>query len=76
MVGVVLSQLKPSEFSILSCEKGLGLRPRTFCIAKNGELLGPYPIRNQTEVNVRSVNSVLKDNPVNTKKLYDITMLD
>ena len=33
MVGCVLSQLKPSEFYILSCE------------AKNLELLGLYPIR-------------------------------
>ena len=30
MVGCVLSQLKPSEFYILSCEKGLGLRPWPF----------------------------------------------
>ena len=30
MVGCVLSQLKPSGFSILRCEKGLGPRPRTF----------------------------------------------
>ena len=30
--------------AILSCEKGLGLRPRTFFTAKNGELLGLYPI--------------------------------
>ena len=30
MVGCVLSQLKPSELSILSCEKGLGLRPGPF----------------------------------------------
>ena len=30
MVGCVLSQLKPSEFYILSFEKGLGLRPRPF----------------------------------------------
>ena len=45
MVGCVLSQLKPSGFSILSCEKGLGLRPRTFFTANNGELLGLHPIR-------------------------------
>ena len=45
MVGCVLSQLKPSEFSILSCVKGLGLRPGTFFTAKNGELLGLYHIR-------------------------------
>ena len=44
MVGCVLSQLKPSEFSILSCEKGLGLRPRSFFTAKNGELLELYLI--------------------------------
>ena len=30
MVGYVLSQLKPSEVYILSCGKGLGLRPRPF----------------------------------------------
>ena len=47
MAGCVLSQLKPSGFSILSCEKGLGLRPRTFFTANNGELLGFYPIRKQ-----------------------------
>ena len=41
-----LSQLMPSGFSILSCEKGLRLRPRTFFTAKNGELLGLYPIHN------------------------------
>ena len=28
MVGCVLSQLKPSGISILTCEKGLGFRPR------------------------------------------------
>ena len=33
MVGCVISQLKPSELYILSCENGLGL-------------LGLYPIRN------------------------------
>ena len=45
MMGCVLSQLKPSEFSILTCEKVIGLRPRTFFTDKNGELLGLYPIR-------------------------------
>ena len=30
MVGCVLSQVKPSELYILSCEKGRGLRPRPF----------------------------------------------
>ena len=30
MVGCVLSQLKPSELYILSCEKGRGRRPRPF----------------------------------------------
>ena len=30
MVGCVLSQLKPSELYILSCRKGLCLRPRPF----------------------------------------------
>ena len=45
MVGCVLSQSKPSEFSTLTCEKVIGLRPRTFSTAKNGELLGLYPIR-------------------------------
>ena len=44
MVGCVLSQLKPSGFCILSCEKGSGLRPRTFFTVKNGELLGLYPM--------------------------------
>ena len=44
MFGCVLSQLKPSEFYILRCEKGLGLRPPTFFPAKNGELLRLYPI--------------------------------
>ena len=44
MVGCVLSQLKPSGFSILSCEKSIGLRPWTFFSAKNGELFGLYPI--------------------------------
>ena len=52
MVGCVLNQLKPSGFSILSCGKGLGLRPWTFFTAKNGELLGLYPIRNQFGGNV------------------------
>ena len=47
MVGSILSPLKRSGFSILSCEKGLGLRPRTFFTANNGELLGLYPIRKQ-----------------------------
>ena len=44
MVGCVLSQLKPSEFYILTFEKasafGLGLFK-----GKNVELLGLYPIR-------------------------------
>ena len=44
MVGCVLSQLKPSGFSILSCEKGLGLRPRTFFTTKNGELYAKTPV--------------------------------
>ena len=39
MVGCVLSQLKPSRFSIVSCERGRGLRPRLF-----SQLLGLYPI--------------------------------
>ena len=46
MVVCVSSQLKPSGFSIFSCEKSLGIRPRTFFTAKNGELLGLYPIHN------------------------------
>ena len=37
------SQLKPSEFNILSCDKSLGLWPRLFT-AKNVELFGLYPI--------------------------------
>ena len=44
MVGCVLSQLKTSGFSILSCEKCLCLRSRTFFTDKNGELLVFYPI--------------------------------
>ena len=44
MVGCVLSQLKPSEFYILSFEKSLGLRPRPLSKLKNVELLGLYPI--------------------------------
>ena len=44
MVACVSSQLKRSGFSILSCEKGLDLQPRTFFTDKNGELLGLYPI--------------------------------
>ena len=40
----VLSQLKPSGFSILGCKKGIGLRPRTFFTAKNGELFELYSI--------------------------------
>ena len=43
MSGCVLSQLRPSGSPF--CEKGLGLRPRTFFTAKNVELLGLYPIR-------------------------------
>ena len=45
MVGCVVSQLKPSELYILSCEKGHGLRPRPFFTAKNVDLLGLSPIR-------------------------------
>ena len=43
MVECVLSQLKPAEFSILSCEKCLDLRPRTFFTAKNAHCrdIGP-----------------------------------
>ena len=44
MVGCVFSQIKPSGFSTLSCEKGLGLRPQAFFTAKNGEVLRRYPI--------------------------------
>ena len=40
MVGCVLSQLKTSDLSILSCEKGHGLRPRP----KNAEPPKLYPI--------------------------------
>ena len=36
MVGCVLNQLRPSELFILSCGK-----------AKNVELIGLYPIRNE-----------------------------
>ena len=42
MVGFVLSQLKPSELYNLSCENGLGLRPRPFSQLR----LGFYPIHN------------------------------
>ena len=52
LVGCVLSQLKPSGFSILSCEKGVGLRPRTFFTAKNEEILGLSHIRKPTDNNV------------------------
>ena len=45
MVRCVLSQLKPSGFFILSCENGLGLRPRIFFTAKNGELHWLHLIR-------------------------------
>ena len=41
MFGCVLSQLKPSELYILSCEKSLA---STLFIAKNVELLGFHPI--------------------------------
>ena len=40
MVGCLLSQLKHSGFSILSCENGVGLRPRIFFTANNGEFSG------------------------------------
>ena len=40
MFGCVLSQLKPSEFYILSCEKGLGLRPRPFSQLRMWSSLG------------------------------------
>ena len=43
MVGCVLSQLKPSGSSIISCEKGLGFRPPHF--SQNVEILGLYPIK-------------------------------
>ena len=52
MVGCVLSQLKPSGFSILICENGIGLRPRTFFTAKNRELLGLYRIRHHLQFSV------------------------
>ena len=45
MVGCVLSQLKPSEFYILRCEKVLGLRSLLFSTAKNVELLWIYLIQ-------------------------------
>ena len=50
MVGCVLSQLKPSEFFILSCEKRARPSARdgrgaTYFPAKNVELLGLYPMR-------------------------------
>ena len=43
MVGCVLSQLKPSEFYILSCEKVSAFGHDLFT-AKNVELLGLHPI--------------------------------
>ena len=46
VVACVLSQLKPSGFSILSCEKNIGLRPHIFFTTKNVELLVLYPIQN------------------------------
>ena len=45
MIGCVLSQLKPSQLYILSCEKGLG-SASTFFTAKNVALRELYPIRN------------------------------
>ena len=44
MIACVLCQLKSSGFSILTCEKNLGLWPRPFFTPKNIELLGLYPI--------------------------------
>ena len=44
MAGCVLSPFKHSGLFILSCEKGLGFRLQNFFTAKNGELLGLYPI--------------------------------
>ena len=48
MFGCVLSQLKPSEFYNLSCEKGIGLQPPYFSQLSN--LLGLYPIRSQRSI--------------------------
>ena len=44
MVWCVLSQVKPSELYILSCEKGLGLRP--WPLSQLRMFLGLYPIHN------------------------------
>ena len=54
MFGCLLSQLKPSEFCILSCEKGLGLRPQPF-----SQLLGLYPIHNQVKMYTFSAMSLI-----------------
>ena len=45
---IIIYYFKPSGFSILSCKKGIGLRPRTVFTAKNGELLRLYPIMNSS----------------------------
>ena len=45
MVGCVLSQFKPSELYIVSCEKAIGFRPRSFSQLRM--FLGLYPILNE-----------------------------
>ena len=50
MVGRVLSQLKPLQFYILSCGKGIGLAASTFSTPKNVELLGLYPMHKFDEM--------------------------
>ena len=70
MVGCVLGQLKPLGFSILSCEKGLDLRPRAFFTAKNVELLGLYPIQHGL---TRSVSLSVGLRKKRSTDLYDIT---
>ena len=59
MFGCVLSQLKPSELYILSCENSLGFRPRTLFTAENVELIGLYSI--QTVPLSSTVNRLKED---------------
>ena len=47
---------KTLGFSILSCEKGPGLRPRTFFTAKNGELFGLYPFQSVAIADVDDIS--------------------
>ena len=67
LVGCVLSQLNPSGFSIVSCENCLGLRPRSFFTAKNGELFGLYPIRKTYTVPLSCVGPLRWENVMKMK---------